>query len=273
MKKFLAVAALAALIPVSALAQAAGQQHDATKKNDATNWTGFYAGLNTGGTLGSSNAQTGTSGGDYFQSASVTQINYAGNQNLTPKGYAGGLQFGYNRQIGHKWVLGLEADFGVLAASNTESATTVYSCCSPYTFTMTQKVSTDWMGTGRARVGHTVAKRGLLFVSGGAAETQLHYSSLFADNWTDIAGYTAYLVNESASASALKTGWIVGGGGEYALNKRWSARAEYLFADFGTVSRSNANLTDASGNTYTDPFTHTATLTSSVARAAVNYRF
>jgi len=71
----------------------------------------------------------------------------------------------------------------------------------------------------------------------------------------------------------LKTGWIVGGGGEYALNKRWSARAEYLFADFGKVSKSNANLTDVSGTTYTDPFMHTATLNSNVARVAVNYKF
>jgi opacity protein-like surface antigen len=270
MKKFFALAALVALIPVSALAQAAGQQkNDATK----TNWTGFYVGLNTGGTVASSHAQTATTGGDYFASASVTQINYAGNQNLTPKGYAGGLQFGYNRQIGPRWVLGVEADFGVLAASKTASATTVYFCCSPYSFTITQKVSTDWMGTGRARVGHPVAKRGLLFVSGGAAETQIHNSSLLADNWTDTVTGTAYLVTESASASVLKTGWIVSGGGEYALNKRWSARAEYMFADFGTVSKSNANLTDAAGNTYTDPFTHTATLNSNVARVAVNYKF
>jgi nitrate/nitrite transporter NarK len=71
-KKLFALAALAALIPVSALAQAAGQQ-----KNGTTNWTGFYAGLNTGGTFSSSNAQTGTTGGDYFQPASATQINYA----------------------------------------------------------------------------------------------------------------------------------------------------------------------------------------------------
>ncbi len=269
MKKFFAVAALTALIPVSALAQAAGQQ-----KNDATSWTGFYAGLNTGGTFGSSNAQTGTTGGDYFQPASATQINYAGNQNLTPKGYAGGLQFGYNRQVA-KFVLGVEADFSVLAASKTVTGVADYSCagCSPYGFLITQKVSTDGMGTARARVGHTYGKRGLFYASGGVAETQIHYSSLFMDNYTDVIGYYPYLVSESASASVLKTGWIVGGGTEYALNKRWSARAEYLFADFGTVSNAGNALTDVFGNPYTDPFTHTATLTSSVVRVAVNYKF
>ena len=269
MKKFFALAALAALIPASALAQAAGQQ-----KNDATKWTGFYAGLNTGGAFSSSNAQTATTGGDYFQPASVLQVNYAGNQNLTPKGYAGGLQLGYNRQIA-RFVLGVEADFGVLAAGKTVSAMTDYSCtgCSPYGFLVTQKVSTDWMGTARARVGYTVGKRGLLYATGGAAETQIHYGSLFVDNFTDIIGQYPYLVQETATTSVRKTGWIVGGGGEYAFNKRWSARAEYLFADFAAVSKSNANLTDASGVSYTDPFTHTATLNSGVARVAVNYRF
>jgi len=271
LKSFFAIAAIAALIPVSALAQTPSK--NTTKpNNDATNWTGFYAGLNTGGTIGSSNAQLATvylTTGEYFPANfaanDVVAVNSTGNMNLHPKGYAGGLQFGYNRQIA-KWVLGAEADYGVLAASNTKAQWVAYPSNSPYGGTITQRVSTDWMSTARVRVGHTYGKRTLLFASGGAAETVVHYYSQFLD-WND--------TQESATPKVLKTGWIAGGGAEYALDKHWSARAEYLYADFGKVSNAGNLLASIGGGT-TWPlmtFTHTATLQSNIARIAVNYRF
>jgi outer membrane immunogenic protein len=264
MKKFLAIAAIAAMIHVSALAQTAAQN-----KNDTTNWTGFYAGLNVGGAIGSSNAQTATvySSTGYFASTSVPAIASTGNQNLNPDGYTLGAQFGYNRQVAPKWVLGAEADFGAFKTSGSATGTTVYPCCSPTTFTITQNVTTDWMATVRPRVGYTVGKRSLLFISAGAAETQFNYSSLFTDTFDT--------ANESASASVLKTGWIAGGGLEYAINKHLSSRAEYLFVDFGSVSNAGTVLTVNSG-VYSwpeNPFTHTATLTSNIARVSANYRF
>ncbi|MGA2890760.1 MAG: outer membrane beta-barrel protein, partial [Terracidiphilus sp.] len=254
MAKLIAVTAAAALIPVSALAQTASQHN-----NDRMNWTGFYVGFNTGGVFSSSHAQTNTvySSSGYFLTSSMPVIASTGNQNLHPKGYVGGLQFGYDRQITSRWVLGAEEGYGLLAASYTASVTSAYPCCSPYGFTVTQKVSTDWLATFRARVGYTVTKRSLLFVSGGAAETEVRYSSLFTDNYLD--------GNESAALSVLKAGWIAGGGGEFALNKRWSARAEYLYADFGSVSAAGTVFTSAVNfasptmvNWPQNPFTHTA---------------
>lgn len=263
MRKFLAVAVTAALIPVSALTQTAAQH-----KTEATNWTGFYVGLNAGGAIGSSNAQTGVAAtATGINPSAIPQIDTIGNQNLTPKGYAGGLQFGYNRQIANKWVLGAEADYGAFVTSNSVTETATATCCAPDAFTIAQKVSTDWMSTVRLRAGHTVTRRGLLFVSGGAAETQVHYSSLFT--------IVEEEASESASPSVLKTGWIVGAGGEFALNKRWSARAEYLYSDFGSVSNAGTVMYIGVANEFDPlvPMTHTATLTSNIARLAVNYRF
>jgi opacity protein-like surface antigen len=185
-------------------------------------------------------------------SANVPAIASTGDQNLNPPGYAGGVQFGYNRQVFSKWVLGGEAEFGALVANDSVSVKTVYPTDAPYYFTIAQKVSTDWMSTVRARVGHTVAKRVLLFATGGAAETRLRYSSQFTDD--------AWKAAESSNASVLKTGWIVGGGGEYALNRHWSARAEYLYSDFGTVSNAGSVMTETyDGTEPENPFTHTAT--------------
>ncbi len=261
MIKFTAIAAVAALFSVLSPAQTPGQ----ADKN-AINWTGFYAGLNAGGAFGSSNAQTSTvySEEGYFDSSSVPAIASAGNQNLNPTGYSAGAQFGYNWQFAPKWVLGAEADFGGFVTSDSATVTAVYPCCSPDNFTITQAVSTNWLSTVRSRVGYAASKRSLVFVSGGAAETQLNYSSLFEDD------YDAY---ESASASVLKTGWAAGGGAAYALNKHWSTGAEYLYLDFGSVTNAGTVLTWDEENFPASPFSHTATLTSNLARAFVNFKF
>jgi outer membrane immunogenic protein len=197
----------------------------------------------------------------------VPAIATTGNQNLSLDGVIGGGQFGYNRQVAPKWVLGAEADYDAFKTSTSATGTTVYPCCSPTAFTITQKVSTDWIATVRPRVGYTAGKRGLLFISAGAAQTKINYSSLFTDTFAS--------ANESAAASVLRTGWIAGGGGEFALDKHWSARAEYLYASFGNVKNAGTVLTAYSPPVSypTNPFTHTATLTSNIARVAVNYRF
>jgi outer membrane immunogenic protein len=278
MKKIFVLAAIAAIVPACALAQGGAPKPG--------NWTGFYAGVNAGGVIGVSNAKTASvySSTGYFQTTSVPAVNSTGNQNPNPDGEAGGAQFGYNWQIAPRWVLGAEADFGAFETNGSASGTTVYPCCSPYTFTIAQVVSTHWLTTVRPRLGYTVGTRSLLFVSGGAAETLLHYSSLFTDTDTS--------ANESASTSVLKTGWTAGAGWEYALSNHWSARAEYLYTGFGTVSnagtvftiieseeetvRPAASIHTEAGTTYTFPtttFTHTANLNSNIFRIAANFRF
>ena len=40
---------------------------------------------------------------------------------------------------------------------------------------------------------------------------------------------------QSGTASDTKTGWTAGGGVEYALDNRWSAKFEYLYYDLGSL--------------------------------------
>jgi outer membrane immunogenic protein len=40
----------------------------------------------------------------------------------------------------------------------------------------------------------------------------------------------------SGSAAQTKTGWTLGGGAEWALNRSWSVKAEYLYYDLGTIN-------------------------------------
>src|SRR5262245_48071332 len=116
----------------------------------AGDFRGFYVGVNAGGATGDFDARTTTvfSPTGYFASSSVPAIATAGKQHLSPTGFAGGGQAGYNFQ--HKvLVFGFEADFGGMRISDKKSTTAPYPCCPTTSFTVTQFVGTDWLFTLR----------------------------------------------------------------------------------------------------------------------------
>jgi outer membrane immunogenic protein len=114
-----------------------------------------------------------------------------------PSGITGGLQAGYNWQIG-QFVLGGEADIQLSAADDVFA---------PWKF------SNPWFGTVRGRAGF--AMNNVLFY--GTAG--LAYGGL--------RGETAGL-----SESQTHIGWTVGAGVEVGLTPQWSAKVEYLYVDF-----------------------------------------
>ena len=65
----------------------------------------------------------------------------------------------------------------------------------------------------------------LLYATGGLA-----YGRIETDYTAGIVGSTASL---SSSDSTVKTGWVVGGGVEGALDRNWLLRVDYLYMDFG----------------------------------------
>jgi outer membrane immunogenic protein len=70
----------------------------------------------------------------------------------------------------------------------------------------------------------------------------------------------------AANSNTTKTGWVIGGGAEWAISGPWSARLEYLYMDLGTASTSFAGP---------GPFTLVTTssrITDNIVRAGVNYR-
>src|SRR5438552_10446021 len=100
-------------------------------------WKGFYVGGNAGGAKGVSEEQTTTvfSPTGYFASSSVPAIAIAGDHFLSPRGFTGGGQFGYNVQASH-FVLGGEVDFDSLNVSDRYSSSLTYPCCAPTAFTV-----------------------------------------------------------------------------------------------------------------------------------------
>jgi outer membrane immunogenic protein len=72
----------------------------------APGWTGFYLGLNAGGSIGvDSTSQAAT----FTSTALGTNGLLNSSSRLSPTGWLAGGQIGYNWQVSPLWVLGLEA--------------------------------------------------------------------------------------------------------------------------------------------------------------------
>jgi outer membrane immunogenic protein len=236
---------------------------------NAQNFQGIYVGAYAGGNQGNSDAHTFTvfSPVGYFASTSVPAIATVGNQHLSPTGFSGGGTFGFNVQH-HAFVFGAETDFGAMSLSASKTGTATYPCCAPTAFTVTQTINTDWVYTGRGRLGFA-AGHVLFYGTGGLAATKLKYSELFTDTFA--------AAHESAAFDKARKGWIGGAGVEVRMSHHWSVKGEFLHADFGQEQTTSTNLTATFGPTTIpfpqNPYTHNADLTAHIFRGGLNYRF
>ncbi|MGE3147833.1 MAG: outer membrane protein [Pseudorhodoplanes sp.] len=177
MKKKLTVAGLA-LAATTSIAVAADFPRASGPYNPPPLYGGYvWAGPYLGGNLG-------------YQWGNTT------NNGTEPSGVQGGVQAGYNWQIG-QFVFGGETDIQLSAADDVFA---------PWKF------SNPWFGTLRGRAG--IALNNVL-VYGTAG---LAYGGLRAE--------TAFLTETHTSL-----GWAAGLGLEVGLTQNWSARVEYLHVD------------------------------------------
>jgi outer membrane immunogenic protein len=218
----------------------------------ATNWSGFYVGLNGGYGWGNSSLNTVVTGG--FGAPNQALVSQLNTLSLSPKGATGGVQAGYNWQAG-QWLLGVEGDVGYFGLRNSRSTAGTF--FGGGDFTVSNSITTDWLLTVRPRAG-VVLDRALLYVTGGVAVTQINYASSLSNPF--------FVVDNNARSSTAKAGWTVGAGLELALSNNWSAKAEYLYIDFGSVTMTSVGNNGA-------VYTQNASLTTSLARGGLNYRF
>lgn len=164
------------------------------------NWTGFYVGVNLGGSW----ANQDVSFVDHATGAVLTE-------SFDLHGVIGGAQIGYNWQSYGPWVFGLEAD--IQGSHQREHA----SLFVPGVGTGTFEDTLDWFGTVRGRVGYAMGYGGrwMPYITGGLA---------YGDNNISFPG-----VGETKT----QVGWTVGAGLEWAFWDRWSAKLEYLYMDLG----------------------------------------
>jgi outer membrane immunogenic protein len=242
------------------------------------NWTGWYVGANAGALWGQSDVTssapctaTGSPPGYFCTTtsglANGAAVGAAGTGSLSASGFTGGVQAGYNWQTGNV-VLGLETDFNAFHFSGSQTVSAHYPVSGPLVgtgnvFTVGTSADADWLFTARGRIGWTVTPNVLGYATGGLAVTQLKAANSFSDDQGATGG---------GSNSATKTGWVVGGGVEWAFDKNWSAKAEYLYVDFGSVSVNSIITSPISGG-YSQAISTSADLTANIARVGINYKF
>jgi outer membrane immunogenic protein len=149
-------------------------------------------------------------------------------------GLVGGT-VGYNWQI-NQFLVGVEGDLSWASSKGSTVGTPTPCTGGPCTSELT------WLGTVRGRLGY-VAGMWMPYFTGGFAFGGLDT----CENVT--------------CATNTRTGWTVGGGVEAKFTPNWSAKIEYLYADFGNEGA------------YFFILPHTATLTENFVRAGLNYRF
>lgn len=167
------------------------------------NWTGFYVGADAG-YLWSDTAWT------------YPGVGGVGTSRPEPKDFLAGGHVGYRYQFPSNIVAGIELDASHIFGGKTSAPI-------PGPSPAGQFLDLKWTGSVRGQLG--VASGPLLaYVTGGAAVIALK-------------GCTQATVGAPCIAGDIfsddRWGWTIGGGLDYALAGNWSARVEYLFADYG----------------------------------------
>jgi outer membrane immunogenic protein len=230
----------------------------------AYNWTGTYGGLNLGYGWGTADdAQLGPSGdaaSRVFWNPAFIAGAAPSRFQLAPSGVIGGAQLGYNWQFG-TWVWGLEADFQGANITDSQSISTAGGgAFAPGSFSSSQNL--DFLGTVRGRVGYTPVDRWLIYATGGLAYGQVNYNLSF-----NFPGSNDF---QSIATSRTDVGWTLGAGLEWALDGKWTAKAEYLYVDLGDRTFASvpggraANLATTLSETFENRY--------SIVRVGLNYK-
>jgi outer membrane immunogenic protein len=225
-------------------------------------WTGWYIGGNAGYGWGES-TNPAISSNLVVEGVAVSGLVFP---SLSPKGFVGGGQIGYDWQVNPSWVVGLVADFqgADIKASSTNSGDLVTRAALPVRFTVAESLSEklDFLGTVRGRLGYA-AGNWLFYGSGGVAygdvRSTVDFTVSTASNANNIEAIPG-------SHTETRGGWAAGGGVNYALTPNWIVGADYLHYDLGHTS-----VTGFDGRG--DFLTASQKVGGDIVRGVINYKF
>ncbi len=171
----------------------------------AWSFAGCYVGGNVGGLWAESEKWiVRTPGGDFYGQS-------LGGHDLDD--WIGGVQAGCDYQFAGGVVLGVSGDYGWTNAKGSHA--------SAREFGVSYHSDIDSLASVTGRIGYAW-DRLLGYVKAGASWEEVDYSA------------STILIGTAYRASDTRSGWTIGGGGEYAITRFLSGFVEYNYHDFGT---------------------------------------
>jgi outer membrane immunogenic protein len=213
-------------------------------------WTGFYIGGNVGGAWSDSQSTAVT---EFSSSSSYPKGTIFSKSNGS--GVIGGFQGGFNWQVAN-FVFGAEGEYDWSGVSGSE--TTVSPAHSTISETTTAKIRDIYMATGR--VGYAF-NNWLFYVKGGGAWDNFNTSSNVFSN---------SVLAATSGSSGSRSGWVVGGGIEWAIWNNFSVKIEYDHLDFGNQS---VTVFGHSGSIKGESALRSVNSTADEVKFGLNYRF
>jgi outer membrane immunogenic protein len=145
---------------------------------------------------------------------------------------------GWNWQFAPQWVAGVEADVGF-----GDKTTTFNGMYYPNTLASVNGVADDrfsvkarWDASLRGRIGFLATPETLLYLTGGPSWLNVETESACGTNARAGGCRPGLMTPANIGHGDTKIGWTAGGGFETRLWRNWLARAEYRYADYGTIS-------------------------------------
>ncbi len=243
-KTLISIIATAALIGTPALAADMPLKAPPPSPAPAWSWTGGYLGVEGGGAWGRSQSV-------YSDPRTPADI---GLPMTNPFNVSGGLfggTLGYNLQF-NNLVVGAEGDLSWVSKRGNSND------IPPFNITVINTTSEKWLGTGRLRLGTTIAERWLVYATGG-------FAAAGVENTIDATADGSGIFNQTET----HWGWTIGGGLEAALSRNWSMKAEYLYVDLQTGTYFSPDIIAPAAIIAT----RTVNLNNNIVRAGLNYKF
>jgi outer membrane immunogenic protein len=170
-------------------------------------WTGWYIGANLG---------AGWNQGNVSDTLFGLGFGNQGNNGV----FVGGGQVGGNFQFYNNFVVGIEADFDWAANNNNSGTATVLG-------NTIQVTSTDrWITTVAGRFGYAVNRVLFYGKAGGGWVGNNSFTVTNVTTGTSVTG----------SNNNTNSGWLAGGGIEWAFAPNWSVKAEYDYLGLNNQS-------------------------------------
>jgi outer membrane immunogenic protein len=198
-------------------------------------WSGFYLGLSAGIRSADRDWDT-TAVAAPFGAGGTAPDPGTRSRSESNTSFRGGIYGGYNWQFAPTWVAGLEADIA-WARNNTTTAglpgAEGPTIDFPTLATDSVNTKAKWDGSLRARLGYLATPSILLYATGGVSWLDLEANATCTPG-----GWCVAIRNETFTQT--RTGWTVGGGVEGFVWGSWLARAEYRYADYGTMTNTHS---------------------------------